>query len=169
MANRTNLENEIRARVDSFVGELSALVRQAALDSIRAAIAGGSAAQPARRPAARAANAASAAPSVPGRRGRRPSAQSEQAAQTLLAHVQANPGQRLEEIGAALKLPTQILKGPAGRLLRAGALRTEGQRRGTRYFPGSGKPAAAAGAKRGRKPGRKPAKAGRKGRRRARR
>ncbi len=169
MANRTNVENEIRARVDSFVNELSALVRQAALDSIRAAIAGGSLAQPARRSVARATKTASAAPAVPGRRGRRPSAESEHAAQALLAHVQSSPGQRLEEIGAALKMPTQVLKGPAGRLLRAGALRTEGQRRGTRYFPGSGKPAAAAGAKRGRKPGRKPGKAGRKGRRRARR
>ncbi len=169
MANRTNVENEIRARVDSFVNELSALVRQAALDSIRAAIAGGSLAHPARRPGARATKTASAAPAGPGRRGRRPSAESEHAAQALLAHVQSSPGQRLEEIGAALKMPTQVLKGPAGHCCAPApcAPRASGAS-GTRYFP-LGKPAAAAGAKRGRKPGRKPGKAGRKGRRRARR
>lgn len=168
MVQRNSLENEIRSRVDAFVSELRGLVQQAALDSIRAAIAGAPAGASARRAAPRRATSTPAAPAPAGRRGRRPSPESERAAAALLAHVQAHPGQRLEEIGAALGMDTSLLKGPAARLVRDGSLRTEGQRRGTRYFPGSGRPARAANraAKRAAKRGRKPGKAARKGRRR---
>ena len=70
----------------------------------------------------------------------------------LLTYVQSNPGQRLEEIGVGLGTSTKGLKGPIARLVRDGLLRTEGQRRGTRYHPGSGKPARRKAAKkRGRK------------------
>jgi hypothetical protein len=164
MAKNQNLEGEIRSLVDSFVSEISARVREAALESLRQAIEGGSApvrrrGRPAGRPAARAAApATAAAASEPGRRGRKPSAASVKATADLQAFVPSNPGLRLEEIGAALGQDTQGLKGPAARLVRDGILRTEGARRGTRYYPGSGKPAKA---KRGRKGGGK----GRKGRR----
>jgi len=163
MAKTRNIESEIRSLVDSFVNEISARVRESALDSLRQAIEGHAApaARAGRKPGRRAA-AAPAAPGTPGRRGRKPSAASVQAAADLQAHVSANPGQRLEEIGAALGQDTKGLKGPAARLVRDGILRTEGRRRGTRYYPGSGKPAAGGRkAKRGRKAGRK----GRKGRR----
>jgi hypothetical protein len=152
MVKNPNLESEIRSLVDSFVSEISARVRQAALDSLRQAIEGNAPAARRGRPARAAAPAAAG---TPGRRGRKPSAASVQAAADLQAHVSANPGQRLEEIGAALGQDTKGLKGPASRLVRDGILRTEGRRRGTRYFPGSGQ------AKRGAKARRK----GRKGRR----
>ena len=164
MANAQHIESEIRSLVDSFVHEVSARVRQAALDSLRQAIEGNAAA-PARRgrkPGRRAAPVAAAA-GTPGRRGRKPSAASVQAAADLQSHVAAHPGLRLEEIGAALGQDTKGLKGPAARLVRDGILRTEGARRGTRYFPGSGK-SAAGGKGRGKAKG----KRGRKGRRKAR-
>ncbi len=163
MAKSQNIESEIRSLVDSFVNEISTRVRQATLDSLRQAIEGSAGGAPRRgRPAARAArSAAAAAPGTPGRRGRKPSAASVQAAADLQAFVSSNPGLRLEEIGTALGQDTKGLKGPAARLVRDGILRTEGARRGTRYFPGSGKPARGAKGKRGRKAGRK----GRKGRR----
>ncbi len=157
MAKSQNIESEIRSLVDSFVSEITARVRQAALDSLRQAIEGSAPSAP--RRAARAARPA--APGTPGRRGRKPSAASVQAAADLQAFVSSNPGLRLEEIGTALGQDTKGLKGPAARLVRDGILRTEGARRGTRYFPGSGKPARSAKGKRGRKAGRK----GRKGRR----
>ncbi|MBK7643241.1 MAG: hypothetical protein IPJ19_09345 [Planctomycetes bacterium] len=172
MAKNQNIEGEIRSLVDSFVNEISVRVRQAALDSLRQAIEGSSAA-PARRGrrpgrparAATPAPAAAAAADAPGRRGRKPSAASMQAAADLEAFVGSNPGLRLEEIGAALRQATAGLKGPMARLVRDGIVRTEGQRRGTRYFPGSGKPA---GKKRGPKPGKKAGRKGKKGRRGAR-
>jgi hypothetical protein len=158
MAKGQNIVSEIRSLVDSFVVEISARVRQAALDSLRQAIEGGapSAARRGRKPGRPAAAPAGGA----GRRGRKPSAASVQAAADLQAHVQANPGLRLEEIGAALGQDTKGLKGPAARLVRDGVLRTEGRRRGTRYFPGSGKSAAG-----GKRKGKAKGKRGRKGRR----
>jgi hypothetical protein len=50
--------------------------------------------------------------------------------------VKANAGHRLEQIGAALKTDTAILKRPIANLLAAKKLRTEGQKRGTKYFAG---------------------------------
>lgn len=61
----------------------------------------------------------------------------------VVAHVQAHAGQRLEEIAKALRCPTKILKGPVAKLVSSGALRTEGRKRGTKYFVGGGKPVAA--------------------------
>jgi predicted ArsR family transcriptional regulator len=96
----------------------------------------------------------------PGKRARRSAEDVEQVAGQVLAYVQGNPGQRLEEIGRGLKVDTTGLKRPIQDLLATGRLRTEGQKRGTKYFAGSGK---AAPAKAG--PGRK--KAGRKAGKRA--
>jgi hypothetical protein len=163
MAKSQNIESEIRSLVDSFVNEISVRVRQAALDSLRQAIEGSASPVPRRARRAVRKTAASAAPATPGRRGRKPSPASEKAAAQLQAYVHSTPGKRLEEIGVALGQATKGLKGPIARLVRDGILRTEGRRRGTRYFVGSGKPAKA---KRSRKAGRK---AGRKGRRRSRR
>jgi len=149
MAKNQDIESQLRPLVETFVSEISRRVRQATLeatlDSLRQAIEGHA---PARRsgPAR-----AVASPGTPGRRGRKPSAASVKAAGDLQAFVSSNPGLRLEEIGSALGQDTKGLKGPAARLVRDGILRTEGARRGTRYFPGSGKPARAAKGKPGRK------------------
>ena len=64
-----------------------------------------------------------------------------------LSHIKAHPGMRLEEIGKALGTDTKILKRPIANLLAGKALKTQGQRRGTKYFAG-GK----AAGKRSRKP-----------------
>lgn len=58
---------------------------------------------------------------------------------TVLAHVTANPGQRLEEIGRALGEPTKGLKRPIANMLAAGMLRTEGQKRGRGTSWGAGR------------------------------
>jgi hypothetical protein len=62
----------------------------------------------------------------------------------------------MEEIGAALKMPTGELTLPVSKLMAAGSLRAEGQRRGTRYYAGGGK--ASATKRAGRKPGRRKAR-----------
>jgi hypothetical protein len=73
----------------------------------------------------------------------------------VLAYVQGNPGQWLEEIGRGLKVDTAGLKKPIQVLIATGRLRTEGQKRGTKYMPGSGRASKAKAAK---KAGRKAAK-----------
>ena len=73
-----------------------------------------------------------------GKRLRRSAEDLEAIATRVLAHVKANAGHRLEQIGAALKTDTAILKRPIAHLLAAKQLRTEGQKRGTKYFAGGG-------------------------------
>jgi hypothetical protein len=125
----------------------------------------GKVAAPARRgpgrPRKAAAAPAAAAPTKPGKRGRRSAADVEQVASQVLAYVQGNPGERLEEIGRGLKVDTAGLKGPIKVLIGTGRLRTEGQKRGTKYFAGAGKAPAGAGRKKAGK--RKTGKRGRKG------
>jgi hypothetical protein len=52
----------------------------------------------------------------------------------LLAHVQKNPGARGEEIAAALGTDTVTMRPVMKNLIGDGQVRTEGQRRGMRYF-----------------------------------
>jgi hypothetical protein len=74
-----------------------------------------------------------------GKRIRRSAEDLEAIAARVLAHVKANAGHRLEQIGAALKTDTAILKRPIANLLAMKHLRTEGQKRGTKYFARSGR------------------------------
>ena len=71
-----------------------------------------------------------------GRRVRRSSADVEEVAEQVLGYVRAYPGQRLEEIGRGLGTDTAGLKLPVKELVASGRLRTEGQKRGTKYFAG---------------------------------
>ena len=52
----------------------------------------------------------------------------------VLAQVRTKQGQRLEELGRAMKMPTKGLKLPIQKLLALKKLKTKGQKRGTQYF-----------------------------------
>jgi len=89
-----------------------------------------------------------AAKAKPGRRARRSTEDVGKVADQVLAYVRAHQGQRPEEIGRGLKADTAGLKRPIQTLLGDNKLRTEGQKRGTRYFAGGGKAKAAKAAPR---------------------
>jgi hypothetical protein len=159
------IDTAIRSQIDQFLTSISQLVRQAAVEAVKDALGGTgpSVATPARRGPGRPrkvqADAAAAAGPKPGKRGRRSSADLEGASAKVLDYVKANPGSRLEEIGRGLGVDTAGLKGPIKALLAAGSLRTEGQKRGTKYFVGGQSGPKPMGAKRaGKKTGRKAAK-----------
>jgi hypothetical protein len=171
---------EIRDRIDEFLTQITALVHKAAVESVRAALGegaprprkglmptgegspGGFPSKATRRRRAR----RKTTKVRPGRRTRRSAADLGKIAGKVRAYVRAHPGERLEEIGRGLRKATAGLKRPVQSLLAAGSLRTEGQKRGTRYFAGRGKgrrKAARSAARRpaGRKAGaRPPGKAG---------
>jgi hypothetical protein len=137
------LDREIRNRIDAFIHDVTSLVRSSALDAVMQAL------------GPRAPAAASSAPAAPaskppakarGRRGKRSSDEVNAAAATLFDYISAHPGERLEQIGAGMGVATKELKLPVQKLFEAKAIRTEGQRRGTKYF---------AGGKRGRGRGKK--------------
>lgn len=156
------IDTAIRTQIDQFLTSISHLVRQAAVEAVKDALGGTgpSVATPARRGPGRPRKAAAAPKAAkPGKRARRSAEDVEQVAGQVLAYVQGNPGQRLEEIGRGLKVDTAGLKKPIQTLIATGRLRTEGQKRGTKYLPGSGKAAAKnAGKRKAGKRGRKAAK-----------
>ncbi len=155
----TEIEQRINDLVSSFVNEITRLARQAAVDTLQRALAGtgGTIVSDIRlagdrrgRPS-RPAAAASAAPAARRAKGaKRPAGEIAETKNRVHAYIKANPGQRIEQINKVLGTRTPDLSLPLKKLLSEGALRVEGERRATRYFPGDGKPSTA-GKARGRR------------------
>jgi len=128
-----SFEQQIRRSIENFVEELSALVRQAAVQSVTVAFGG------------------AASPAASGRRGRRAGTGGGRRAlgkgqkrapgelaklvNELFAAVKATPGRRMEQIAKDLKSTTRELALPAKKLLADKKIKTKDQRRATRYFP----------------------------------
>jgi hypothetical protein len=122
-----NLQNQVNARVEAFVAEITELARAAAYQALSGAldtpIASGRGATMALR----------------GRKGgKRTADEIAQMADAFLVHVTANPGQRMEHIAKELGLATPELTLPVKKLLAEGKLRVEGQKRATQYYPADG-------------------------------
>ena len=138
MAN--SLDERIRARVEQFAAELAELIRESAMETVSAALAGarpspgrgggrrGGAAAVAARPAGRG--------RAPGREkgAKRPPEEIERLTGRLLDYVKSNPGQRIEQIADGMGTSTKELNLPAKKLISTKQLRTKGQKRATQYF-----------------------------------
>jgi hypothetical protein len=127
----SSLDLEIRNRIQSFLAELSGLVKKSALEAVQTALSTDGAA-PRRRGPGRPRKAG--APAGGGKRAKRSSDQVDALAARVIAQVRSKQGQRLEELGRAMKLPTKGLKLPIQKLLAAKKLKTKGRKRGTQYF-----------------------------------
>lgn len=134
-----NFEQMIAQRVQAFVSDITELARQQALETLSAALAAGAGRG---RAGVRGRNGAGPARAV--RRGRdrsgnrRSPEEIDRASQALLSEIQANPGLRVEQIGRTLGAATKDLTLPLKKLLSQRMVRSEGQRRATRYFPAGG-------------------------------
>jgi hypothetical protein len=148
MTNST-LNTEIRSKIDAFVEQLTAHVKQAALDSVHAALGDGVA--PARRgPGRPRMNMKLGRPAKSAMKGGKRTPEQVQAdAERIASYVRQHPGQRLEQIAAGLGSVSQDLKLPVIKLLASKTLRKTGEKRGTQYFAGSGR--GAGKAKRGKR------------------
>ena len=145
MANN-HLDQQIRSRIENFLDEIAALVRESALESVQAALGGNGGTSPRRGPGRprgsgrgpgrprKAMRAARRAVGRAGKRIRRSAEDLEKLGASVLAQVRTKQGQRLEEIGRAMKTDTGILKRPIALLLAKKKLKTKGQKRGTQYF-----------------------------------
>jgi hypothetical protein len=119
-----NLQQQVNARVEAFVAEITEFARAAAYQALSGAldspiaIGGG------------------VAPMLRGRRGgKRTADEIAQMADAFLSYVTTNPGQRMEHIARELGLATPELTLPVKKLLTDGKLRVEGQKRATEYYP----------------------------------
>jgi hypothetical protein len=139
-------QSQIKNRIAEFVQELDLMVRRSTLEALQGVLTNGS--RPARRGPGRPA-AVRPGPAT-GRRGRRPADLGDATAK-IVSHVKANDGQGISAIAAATGLALPVAKKAAVRLLAEGALKKSGEKRGTVYHVGSGRPARAKAGKRGRR------------------
>lgn len=132
--------SDIQSLVESFTTKLSQIMRRAALEEVHAklSLALGDAA-PKRRGPGRPRKTATAAVPQRKKRGKRTAADLGEMGAALLTHVRANPGQRGEQIAAALGTDVGTMRLPMKQLIADKKVRTEGQRRGMTYFAGAGK------------------------------
>jgi len=119
----------VQAALDTLIEAIRAELREEFLSAL-----GGPSSAPkrGRRKATRSA-AVSAVPRAKarGKGAKRTPEELEALIKSVLAHVKKNPGQRVEQIAAALGTSTKELALPIIKLGKA--LKTQGQRRGTKY------------------------------------
>jgi len=130
---------QIQQRVEAFVADITTLVRQAAIESVRGALGGDAPKRqaPQRRAAAPKAKPAAATGVKRVRAGsRRSAADFETTTAAILEHIQANDGCSVSEIGAAVGLKNKDLQLPMRKLIAEGRIHMTGQRRGARYHAG---------------------------------
>jgi hypothetical protein len=123
----SKLDDEIRARVEAFVSDISDLIRRAALETVKEALS--SPARPLRAPRLPAPARKKASD-----RGRRSAGELAKTQARLLAQVTAKPGQRIDQIAKELGLSTKELALPARKLIADKAIATKGQKRATTYW-----------------------------------
>lgn len=143
---KDQFQDQIQQIVREFVARVTEVAKQAAMQTLINAV-GNHAKAPTANKLVKAKAAA-----VRGKGEKRSAEEMEALRQQLLEHIQANPGQRVEEINAQLGTETSEVHRPLKHLIADGLLRTEGQLRATRYYPGT----KSTGQKK--KPGKKPSK-----------
>ena len=132
-----DINAEIRSHIDRFAVELERLVKSAAVAAVTQAL-GSDASPRASRPTRGASQTKPAkAAATKGRPtgSKRPPEEIARTVERLLAAIKSKPGQRIEEIGAALRTSTKKLALPAKKLIANKKIKTKGVKRATRYLP----------------------------------
>ncbi|GAB4518357.1 MAG: hypothetical protein Tsb0020_36970 [Haliangiales bacterium] len=131
-----HIQDEVNARIDAFVADISELAREAARDALSNTLGAAGAAAPRRHTASAAGSAGLLRGGRPQRSGgKRTAEEIAETAEALFAYISANPGQRMEAIAREMNATTQELTLPIRKLLEAERITTEGQKRATSYFP----------------------------------
>jgi len=130
MAN-SDIDNRIRGMVETFAGELAALIRESAFETVRAALGEGGGSGRGRRGGGVAALRSSSR----SKGAKRPPGEIAKLVGKLRDYVKAHPGERIEQIAKGMGVSTRELNLPAKKLLAEKVLKTRGEKRATKYFP----------------------------------
>lgn len=147
----SSVNDQIRARLNAFVTELSDLIRQATLRDMAEALKSAEGHLPARRPgssiaiasargerkvAVRKSDAPAKAPTAtsPAGQPRMPESLA-QLMGRIHSHIKANPGQGVVPMATSLGISNKDLRQPIRKLVEENKVRSTGKTRGTRYFP----------------------------------
>lgn len=137
----SDFQNEMNRTVQSFVAQITHLARRAAIDTLESAFGGVGASQN----GSVAVGATSVSPQQragrPHGRGvaKRPPKDLEALSDRFVSFVRLNPGLRIEQINKHLGTATKDLALPIRKLVAAGTVTVEGERRSTTYFAGKKK------------------------------
>jgi hypothetical protein len=144
----SDFNDQINKLVSDFVTQVSALAKRAAMDTLETALTGGAPRRRGRPPGSGSVAALGGSRRAKG--AKRPAGEIEATKARLYEFIKSNPGQRVEQINKALGTTTKDLTLPLKKLISDKAVKTEGEKRATAYFPGEGSPSAG-GRKRGRR------------------
>ena len=124
----SDIDERIRGMVQSFAGELAALIRESAFETVRAAL--GESSGRGRR-----ASAGLGRRSDRSKGAKRPPQEIAKLVGKLRDYVKSHPGQRIEQIAKGMGTSTRELNLPAKKLLSQKLIKTRGEKRATKYFP----------------------------------
>jgi hypothetical protein len=131
---KSDIDEKIRGMLEAFASDLTALIRESAMETVRDALGGET---PGRRGGGSRGARAALAPAA-GRRlpkgAKRPPDEIAQLTDQLLAYVQGHKGERIEQIAKGMGVSTRELNLPVKKLISNKSLRTRGQKRATQYF-----------------------------------
>jgi predicted HTH transcriptional regulator len=134
---KMNAEQRIQQTIDIFVQDLRALLAQAARERLISVLGGEKA--PASRSSAQTSARTSQRPPKSGRRVRRSAEQLGEVQERVLAVLAKSPGLTSEQLQEAVGMQKHELQRPLQLLRDEHKIRTTGQKRAMRYFPGAGK------------------------------
>ena len=139
-----DIESAIRSSIDNLVAELTDLIRESALETVREALTNELIPMP--RSVGRPRKKSGRGPGRPrktggtakksGKRVRRTMEDLEGYADRIQGYVQSHPGIGVVAISKGVRLTTKDVKRPIQMLLADKRIRTEGAKRGTTYFAG---------------------------------
>ena len=132
----SDYQSQINKLVEEFVSQITQVARQAAMETLNAALGTAGRVKRGGAPAAIGNGAKASARRAKG--AKRPQAEIETAKEQVHDFIRKNPGLRIEQINKELGTSTRDLSLPLKKLISDGAVRTEGEKRSTQYFPGDG-------------------------------
>lgn len=133
---QVDFHSEVSQTVQIFIAQVADVARRASIDALGVAFSDAGAHLGAAHPGAQVRGPAHAGVGRPpgSRAPKRTPTDLDELSQTFASFVRTNPGLRIEQINQQLGTTTRHLMLPIRKLIGQGAIRTEGNKRSTKYF-----------------------------------